>query len=263
MMTQFETILLEQTSGVLEITLNRPNKYNALTKQMAQDLLAAFEMAANDDAVRCVLLTGAGKGFCTGQDLDEAQARPSDFNFAANLETTYNQVVRAMRNLPKPIIAAINGPVAGAGLGLALATDIRYLSDQAKFIPAFVGVALGPDTGVSYWLPRLIGSARAAAMLFANERVAAEEAVAIGLANKFFPHEVFLVEARQFAQKLAKGPTLAIGLTKNALNQALASSFDEQLTLEAHQQQLAGHSADYKEGTAAFHEKRSPNFQGK
>ncbi|MEM7539682.1 MAG: enoyl-CoA hydratase-related protein, partial [Chloroflexota bacterium] len=248
---------------ILEITLNRPRKYNALTKQVANELLVAFEMAATDDAIRCVLLTGAGKGFCSGQDLSEAQKRPVGFDFAGNLEATYNQVVRVMQNLPKPIVGAINGAAAGAGFGLALATDIRYLSDQAKFIPAFVGIGLGPDTGVSYWLPRLIGPARAAAILFANKRIGAEEAVAMGLANEVFPHDSHLAEARQFAQQLAAGATLAIGLTKQVLGQSLVSSFDEQLTHEAQNQQIVGHSADYREGTTAFREKRKPIFQGK
>ena len=260
---EYETILLEQASGVLEITLNRPEKFNALTRQMAFDLIDALENTASDQAIRAIVLTATGKGFCAGQDLDEAKARPPEFNFTTNLNETYNKMVLTMRQIPIPIIAAINGAVAGAGLGLALAADIRYLSERAKFVPAFIAVALGPDTGASYWLPRLVGPARAAAMLFGNQKISAQQAVEMGLANEVFPDDTFLDEARTFAQQLAAGPPLAIAATKQALNQALVNSFAEQLALEAENQQTAGKSADYKEGTAAFREKRRPNFTGK
>ena len=154
-MSKFATIQVEQSDGVVEITLNRPDKFNALTTEMANELVAVCEQAQSDSEMRVLLLTGAGRGFCAGQDLSEVANRGDSFSFVAHLENSYNKLVRTMRGLEKPIIGAINGAAAGAGLGLALATDIRYASERAKFIPAFIGIGLAPDSGVSYWLPRL------------------------------------------------------------------------------------------------------------
>lgn len=262
-MENYQTLLVEQSEGVLEVTLNRPDKYNALNHTVAAEIIRVCKQAAKDQTVRCILLTGAGKGFCAGQDLSGTEGRTDGFSFREHLLTSYNRMAEAMRTLEKPIIVAINGACAGAGLGLALAADIRYASDQAKFLTAFIGLGLAPDTGVSYWLPRLIGPGRAAEMLFTNDRIDGAQAAAIGLVNKVVPHPELLSEARALAQRLAKAPTLGIGLTKRALNKSLGVTFEVQLDYEAHLQEVAGHSADYQEGIAAFLEKREPAFQGK
>ncbi len=261
-MNTYETLLVEQNGGVLEVTLNRPDKFNALNTQVSDELVAVCNHTAEDASIRCILLTGAGRGFCAGQDLAEVAGRGDDFSFIEHLDTAYNKMVRAMRTLEKPIIVAVNGACAGAGLGLALAGDIRYASEKAKFLPAFIGIGLVPDTGVSYWLPRLMGINRAAEFLFLNERVSGDQAVALGFANKVFPHETFLEEARALAQKFAVAPTLGLGLTKRLLNQSLTATLDEQLDAEAQLQNVVGHSADYREGVAAFYEKRQPVFKG-
>ena len=263
MTNTYETLLVEQDGGVLEVTLNRPEKYNALTGQVAADMMAVCERAAADGSIRAILLTGAGKGFCAGQDLSDAKERPADFSISQNLEETYNAMALAMRNLPKPIVVAVNGACAGAGFGFALAGDIRYASDRALFLTAFIGIGLGPDTGVSYWLPRLIGPARAAEMLFTNKRVSGAEAAELGIVNKVVPHDELLNEARALCQQLAASPTVGIGIAKKALLAAYDNTFAEQLTLEGQLQDIAGDSEDYKEGVAAFREKRQPNFQGK
>ncbi len=260
LMTTYQTLLVEQRGGVLEITLNRPDKYNALIHQSAIDIIAVCQAAAADHSVRVLLLTGAGRGFCAGQDLSEIPDRDVQFSFRDHLLETYNPMILAMRNLEKPIIGAINGAAAGAGLGLALACDLRYASEKAKFLPAFIGIALAPDSAVSYWLPRLIGLPRATQMLLTNETVTGREAAGLGLVNKVFSHETFLAESRAFADRLSAGPPVGFAVTKRALNHSLSASLADQLDYEATLQDIAGNSADYHEGVTAFHEKRTPKF---
>ncbi|MFT5193269.1 MAG: 2-(1,2-epoxy-1,2-dihydrophenyl)acetyl-CoA isomerase [Cellvibrionaceae bacterium] len=258
----YENILVEVNGGVVEVTLNNPDKFNALNTATAKEIIAVVKMVKRDPDMRAILLTGAGRGFCAGQDLSEIEGRGDNFSFREHLNNSYNPMAQAIRTLEKPVIAAINGACAGAGLGLALACDIRYASERAKFLTAFIGIGLAPDTGVSYWLPRLIGPANAAEMLFTNDRLDGTQAADAGLVNKVFPHETFLDEARALAQKLATSPTLGIGMTKRALNKSLGVTFDEQIDYETHLQEVAGHSEDYSEGVAAFNEKRKPVFKG-
>lgn len=259
----YENILVDISDGVVEITLNNPDKFNALNTATAKEIMAVLKIVKRDGEMRAVLLTGAGKGFCAGQDLSEVENRGDNFSFRDHLNSSYNPMAQAIRTLEKPVIAAINGACAGAGLGLALACDIRYASEKAKFLTAFIGIGLAPDTGVSYWLPRLIGPAKAAEMLFTNERLDGAQAAEAGLVNKVFPHDTFLDEARALANKLAASPTLGIGMTKRALNKSLGVTFDEQIDYETYLQDVAGHSEDYAEGVAAFYEKRKPIFKGK
>lgn len=261
-MAEYETILVEQEDGLITITLNRPDNYNALNKVVAKELISVFKEAQRSEAIRCLLLTGAGKGFCAGQDLGDSESRSDDFSFREHLEESYNKMVSWMHSLEKPIVVAVNGACVGAGLGLALAGDIRYASDQAKFRSAFIGIGLAPDSGVSYWLPRLIGPARAAEMLFTNDLVDATTAAQWGMINKVLPHDQLLPTAKALALKLAAGPTRGIGLSKRALNHAWDASFSEQIEYEAQLQEIAGHTADYREGVAAFREKREVQFTG-
>jgi 2-(1,2-epoxy-1,2-dihydrophenyl)acetyl-CoA isomerase len=259
-MNEFETLLTDLTDGVLVVTLNRPNKYNALNHTVAKEIMAVCKQASRDKAIRCIVITGAGKGFCAGQDLSEVEGRDGDFSFRDHLIPSYNRMVVAMRKLEKPIVVAVNGACAGAGLGLALAGDIRISSDRAKFLTAFIGIGLAPDSGVSYWLPRLVGPARAAELLFTNDIVDGPTAAEYGIVNRCVPHETLMDETMALARRLADGPTHAIGITKRALNKSLGVSFEEQVDYEAYLQDVAGHSAEYKEGVAAFHEKRKPNY---
>lgn len=260
-MSTFDTLTTDLDDGVLTVTLNRPKKYNALNATVAKEIIAVCKQAGRDAEVRAIILTGAGKGFCAGQDLTEVEGRTDNFSFREHLVRGYNRMIMALRTLEKPVIVAVNGACAGAGLGLALAGDIRLASDRAKFLTAFIGIGLAPDSGVSYWLPRLIGPARAADMLFTNDAVDGPTAAEIGLVNRCVPHDALLDETLALARRLADGPTHAIGVTKRALNKSLGVTLADQLDYEAYLQDVAGQSAEYVEGVTAFREKRKPNFR--
>jgi 2-(1,2-epoxy-1,2-dihydrophenyl)acetyl-CoA isomerase len=248
-------------SGVATITLNRPDALNSLTVPMKQALLAAFRQVARDASVRAVILTGAGRAFCAGQDLRE-RLQPDAAPLGVEVRERYNPIVRAMRALPKPIVAAINGVAAGAGASLAMGSDIRIASEAASFALAFGRVALVPDSGATWFLPRLVGDARAAEMALLNETTPAAEAARIGLVGRVVAADQLLTEARAVAERLAAGAPNAIALTKRALTTTWDRDLDAALEYEAHLQDLAGRTNDHAEGMAAFLEKRPPNFTG-
>ncbi len=261
-----DTILTDLADGVATITLNRPDKLNAFTDEMLGALDAALKAAARDDAVRCVVITGAGRGFTAGQDLAavrEREAAGGAMSFREHLERTYNRVIRAIRTMEKPVIGAVNGVAAGAGASLALACDLRVASDKASFIQSFIGVGLVPDSGSTWFLPHMVGFPRAFELAITAERLSAADALTLGIVNRVVPTDDFEGEVRAYARTLAAAPTRAIGLTKRAMNRALTSTLDEALDYEAQLQEIAGRSADHKEGVAAFLDKRAPTFTGR
>jgi len=258
-------ILVSREAGVLSLTLNRPDKLNAFNPEMHQLLRDALEEARDEAAVRAVLLTGSGRGFCAGQDLSErnvsADAAPIDLS--VSLGSNYNPLVRRLRALPKPVVCAVNGVAAGAGANIALACDIVLAARSASFVQSFSRLGLVPDSGGTYFLPRLVGSARAMGLALLAERLSAEEAERWGLIWKAVDDARLMEEARDIAGVLAAGPTKGYGLIKKALQASAGNSLDAQLDLERDLQREAGLSEDYREGVAAFMQKRKPRFKGK
>jgi 2-(1,2-epoxy-1,2-dihydrophenyl)acetyl-CoA isomerase len=246
--------------AVLTITLNRPDAYNALTTSMHAALRTALEEAASDD-VRAVVITGAGRGFCAGQDLNEF--RDLDHDVGEHLEATYHPNVRAIRALEKPVIAAINGAAAGAGLSLACACDVRIAADSASFVPGFIGIGLVPDSGGSYFLARLLGPARAFAWMTSNRRLTAAQAHEWGLVAEVVEADELVARAAELAAIYAAAPTRGIGLSKRLFDHAATATLDEQLALEAELQTKATKTDDFREGVSAFLEKRPPRFTGR
>lgn len=259
----YSTILTDLAEGVLTLTLNRPEVLNAFNDQQADEMLDALKKFERDDTARCLVITGAGKGFCAGQDLNAVRERDAEMTFRKHLQHTYNPIVSKLRAVEKPVVGLINGAAAGAGFGLALACDLRYMAEAAKFRMAFSGIALAPDSGTSFFLPRLIGYARAYDVSITNAPITAEQALAWGLVNGVFPADKLAASGREIAVKLASGPTKAFGLTKRAMNRAFQMSIDEALDYEAHLQEIAGKTSDHKEGVTAFLEKRASVFAGK
>ncbi|HEX6988440.1 MAG TPA: enoyl-CoA hydratase-related protein [Bacillota bacterium] len=259
----FETIRYELDQGVLTVTLNRPDVLNALNDQMAEDLIAAFKQAARDDQVRAVIVTGAGRGFCAGQDLKAISDQAGRRSIGDHLRKTWNPIITRIRQLEKPVIAAVNGAAAGAGCSLALACDLRLAAESARFIEIFARVGLIPDSGSTFLLPRLVGLARTFEMCFTTDPVDAATAERWGLINRVVPDDRLLEEARALAARLAAGPTRAYGLTKRAVNRALTLDLEGALEYEAHLQEAAGRTADHQEGVRAFLEKREPRYEGK
>lgn len=258
-------LLVTVAEGVATLTLNRPERLNALTAALHDELAAALERSAGDDAVRALLITGAGRGFCAGQDLSERKVMPVEGrrDLGQSLERYYNPLIHRLRGLEKPVVAAVNGVAAGAGAGLAFACDIVIAARSASFIEAFSRIGLVPDAGNTWFLPRLAGSARAMAMALTGEAVPAERAAEWGLIWKAVPDDALMTEARELALSLARGPTRALGLTKRALNRSSTNDLDAQLDLERDLQREAGLGEDYREGVAAFLEKRPPRFTGR
>lgn len=246
---------------VCTITLNRPDVFNAFNDPQSYELQDALKMATRDSEVRVVVLTGAGKAFCSGQDL-KAIKDSKDRNLADSLHKRYNPIIKAMRKMPKPIICRLNGVAAGAGCSLALACDMIVASEQASLIEVFVNVGLVLDSGSSYFLPRLVGSAKAFEMSTMGSKVKAEEALQLGIVNRVCSHDELDNEVAKLTDYYKNAPTKAIGLMKKMLNKSFHSDLDTMLEYEAQCQEIAGGSADNKEGVAAFNEKRKPVFTG-
>jgi 2-(1,2-epoxy-1,2-dihydrophenyl)acetyl-CoA isomerase len=246
--------------AVLTITLNRPDSYNAFTTAMHAALHAALEEAAADD-VRAVVITGAGKGFCAGQDLTEF--RDVEHDIGGHLEATYHPNVRAIRALEKPVIAAVNGAAAGAGLSLACVCDYRIAAENAAFVPGFIGIGLIPDSGGSYFIARLLGPSRAFSWMTSNRRLSAVEAQEWGLVDEVVEPDALMTRAAELAAQYAAAPTKGIGMTKRLFDHAQNATLDEQLALEAELQSAATKTEDFAEGVKAFLEKRPPSFSGR
>jgi 2-(1,2-epoxy-1,2-dihydrophenyl)acetyl-CoA isomerase len=257
----FATLRYEIADAVATITLDRPETLNALTVASKQELLGAFERVEADPSVRAVVLTGAGRAFCSGQDLKE-RLEPDAAPLEVELRERYNPIIRAMRGLDRPIVGAINGIAAGAGASLAFACDLRIAAEGASFLLAFGRVGLIPDSGATWLLPRLVGTARAAAMALLAEPLSAADAERLGLVMRVVPPEQLAEEAHAVATRLAGLAPRALALTKRALGTAWERTFDEALELEADLQGEAGSTADHAEGIAAFLEKRPPRFSG-
>jgi 2-(1,2-epoxy-1,2-dihydrophenyl)acetyl-CoA isomerase len=252
-------VLTSRKGAVLTITLNRPEVFNAFNAALHAALRAALEEAADPD-IRSVVITGAGRGFCAGQDLKEFQEVSGSIR--ERLEQTYHPNIRLIRGLEKPVIAAVNGPCAGAGLSLAAACDIRIAADVATFVPGFIGIGLVPDSGGSWFIHRLLGFARAFEWMTSNRKLTAVEAHAWGLVSEVVEAEQLAARAAQLAETYANRPTRGVGLTKRLFEHAYTASLDEQLELEAELQQEATGTADFVEGVTAFLEKRPPRFSG-
>jgi 2-(1,2-epoxy-1,2-dihydrophenyl)acetyl-CoA isomerase len=249
-----------RAGAVLTITLNRPDVLNALNAAMHEALGDALKEARSDE-IRAVVITGAGRGFCVGQDLNEFRGAAGDIG--ARLRSTYHPNIRGIRGLDKPVIAAVNGAAAGAGLSLACACDIRIASDEATFVPAFINIGLIPDSGGTFFITRLIGQARALEWLGSGQRLTAAEAHAWGIVSEVVEPTVLETRATEIAAELAALPTRAIGMTKRLVDRAPAATLDEQLEWEAQLQAAATQTEDFREGVDAFLEKRTPDFQGR
>ena len=254
-----DEVLTSRDGAVLTITFNRPEVYNAFNRELHAALHEALTEAA-DASVRCVVVTGAGKGFCAGQDLKEFGAVSASIRDA--LEQTYHPNVRLVRTLAKPVIAAVNGPAAGAGLSFACACDVRVAAESATFVPGFVGIGLVPDAGGTWFVHRLLGFSRAFEWMSSNRRLSAAEALDWGLVSEVVPDDTFASRAAELAAEWAERPTLAIGRTKQLFEHAYAAGLEAQLALEAELQQASVGTADFTEGVNAFLEKRAPRFTG-
>ncbi|HEV2282397.1 MAG TPA: enoyl-CoA hydratase-related protein [bacterium] len=257
----YETVLTEDRDGVRVITLNRPDVLNAFDAALGEELLDALTKAGGAGQVRCVVLTGAGRAFCSGADL--RGHTPGETSLGALLRARYNRIILCLRTMEKPVVAAVNGVAAGAGCNLALAADLRVASDRASFIEVFTRVGLIPDSGGTWLLPRFVGLGRALEMMFFAEPVDAAAAERLGLVNRVVQHDALMPRALEWAARLAQGPTRAYGLIKRGVDRALAVDLRGALDYEAYLQEIAGRSDDHREGVAAFLEKRAPSYAGR
>lgn len=250
------------TNGVCELKLNRPEVFNSFNKAMAIALQEALDECEKDEAVRAVVLTGEGKAFCAGQDLAEA-TDPNGPELKSIVKEHYNPIIRKIRAIEKPVIAAVNGVAAGAGANIALACDVTFAKESASFIQAFSKIGLIPDSGGTFFLPRIIGMQKAMALMMTGDKVMAKEAEEMNMIYKSVADDEFEETVAKFAAKLAKMPTRGLGLTKKAVNQSWTNDLDAQLDVEEVLQTEAGQTYDFNEGVAAFLEKRKPEFKGK
>lgn len=255
-----ETILVEDAGAVRTITLNRPDSLNALNATMRRELLAALKAAGRDAGVRAVVITGAGRGFCSGADL---RGGPAEREFRHVVAAEYNPLITAIRELPKPVIAAVNGVAAGAGASIAFAADMIVAAEEARFLMAFVRIGLVPDSGATRTLVRALGRHAATQLIFTGDPLTARGAADAGLVAAVIPAAELPTAARELAERLAAGPTTALGYAKRLVNAADEGSFAELLRAEADFQELAGRTEDHQEGVAAFGEKREPRFIGR
>ena len=256
------TVLKSVENGVAILTLNRPEKFNSFNRDMALALQGHLDDCETDEQVRCIYITGMGKAFCAGQDLAEA-TDPNGPEMERIVREHYNPIIQRLRKIEKPIIAAVNGVAAGAGANVALACDIVLAAESAAFIQAFSKIGLIPDSAGTYFLPRLVGMQRAAALMMSADKVSGKEAVEMGMAFKWYADEQFEAESRKFAAQIAQMPTKGLGLTKRLLNETYNNTLDQQLQREMAVQVEAGATYDFREGVTAFLEKRKPEFKGK
>src|SRR5487761_61477 len=259
-----DKVLLKKESGVAWVTLNRPEVLNACDMGMLKRLQQVLKDASQDQSVRCVVLTGAGRAFCAGADLQSLNSRGSgsELSLSEDLRGGFNPVILGIRKMDKPVVAMLNGVAAGAGMGLAFACDMRIMSESAKFVEAFAKVGLVPDSGATFFMPRLLGIAKAFELAFTGEGIDAKEAEKLGAVNRVVKPDELLNYTRELAERLARGPR-GIGLAKRAINRALYLDIESALDYEAYLQEIAGSTEDYKEGVSAFLGKRPPRFQGK
>jgi 2-(1,2-epoxy-1,2-dihydrophenyl)acetyl-CoA isomerase len=253
---------VQRQNGVLSIILAR-QPTNAFNLRMVEELMCALKEGAQDASIRCILLTGSGRAFSTGHDVGEIAGVRGVESYRDHLETTYNRIVMQMVRMDKPIVGAINGMAAGAGLGVALATDIRWAAQSARFLYGFTRIGLTADSGVSFLLPALVGLSRAMAFALMDEPLSAKEALSYGMITRLLPDDELQSAATELAASLASGPTRALGLTKRALYRPLIPALTQALAYEASLQEIASRTADHEEGLQAFLEKRPPNFEGK
>lgn len=256
-------LLSETDGGILKLTLNRPQVLNSFNRRMAVELREAIEEAAADRNVRAVLLTGAGRAFCAGQDLAEAiPAKGDKSDLGEIVRNSYNPVIRAIRKIEKPVVCAVNGVAAGAGANLAIACDIVLASSDASFIQSFAKIGLIPDSGGTFFLPRLVGLARATALAMLGEKLPAQRALEYGMIYRVCEPAALAADSLEVARALSTMPTRALGLTKRGFNESFGNDLDAQLETEEKLQAFAGNSRDFHEGVAAFLEKRKPSFTG-
>jgi len=254
-------IRFEIKEGVGKITLNRPDKYHSFVREMALTLQDTLDKCNDNTYVRSILITATGKAFCAGQDLGEA-TDPNGPDLTQIVQEHYNPIIKKIRNMEKPVVAAVNGVAAGAGASIALCCDIVVACKSASFIQAFSKIGLIPDSGGTFFLPRLVGMQKAAGLMMTAEPVSAQDAEKMGMIYKVFSDESFEEESWKLVSKLAGMPTKGLGLTKRLLNVSYSNNLEEQLNMEDKCQSIAGNTSDFKEGIEAFFEKRKPNFKG-